>query len=531
MKLRRLALIAALAAVYFAVGRLGLSFASVNQSATAVWPPTGIAIAVLLVLGPELWPGVAIGAFLVNLVTSGSLLASLAIAGGNTLEALVAEHLVTRFAAGARSFDRASDVLRFSALAGLIATAIAATMGVGTLLATGLADRGTAPLIWFTWWMGDAGGALVIGPALIVLWSDRRPWIVRHLGETLLALAALVVAAMIVFGGWEPAMIRHYPLTFLCLPFVLWPALRIGQREAAVSVLALTSIAVWGTLRGHGPFGAFTISEALLLVQTFSIVVAVTTAAMAAVVAERQRLQLEEEAARREAEEASRLKDQFLAVVSHELRTPLNAILGWSHMLANSSLDAEAASRAVLVIERNARAQARLIDDLLDVSRFAGGQVRLTKQPVDLRSIVRAAVESIEPSARAGGVRLKASMDGPPAIVDGDPGRLQQIASNLLSNAVKFTPEGGNIHVSLTARGRVAEFDVSDSGAGIARESLPRVFEPFWQADTSTTKSTGGLGLGLAIVKYLVEAHGGTIRVDSPGVGQGAVFTVVLPLV
>ena len=228
----------------------------------------------------------------------------------------------------------------------------------------------------------------------------------------------------------------------------------------------------------------------------------------------------------REAQEANRLKDEFLATLSHELRTPLNAILGWARILRSRPLD-EKADHAVQVIERNAEAQARLIEDVLDVSRIITGKLTLEVEAVHLPAVVMAALDSIRPAANAKGIRLEEDLT-PTATVGGDPHRLQQVIWNLLSNAVKFTPSGGRVTVSLRDVGDNVELSVSDTGMGIRREVLPFVFDRFRQADPSTTRSQGGLGLGLAIVRHLVELHGGSVTVRSV-LGQGTTFTVQLP--
>ena len=229
------------------------------------------------------------------------------------------------------------------------------------------------------------------------------------------------------------------------------------------------------------------------------------------------------------AERANRLKDEFLATLSHELRTPLTAIVGWSEMLGDSKLDPVASIRAGEVIRRNARMQVQLIDDLLDVSRIITGKLRLSVQPVDLGSIIIAAVDGLRPAAEAKEIRVQLRLDSPAGQVSGDPDRLQQVAWNLISNAIKFTPKGGSVVISLERVVSHVEVTVSDTGKGIAPEFLPHVFDRFRQADATTTRAFGGLGLGLAIVRQLVELHGGTVRVHSEGEGQGATFTVSLP--
>ena len=238
-----------------------------------------------------------------------------------------------------------------------------------------------------------------------------------------------------------------------------------------------------------------------------------------------------EKAAREEAEEANRLKDEFLATVSHELRTPLTAILGWSNMLLAGRVDKEMHDRGLEIIHRNAQAQNQLISDLLDVSRIISGKLRLDLRTVDLPAIIEAAVETTRPAAEAKGVRLTTALDPRSGPINGDADRLQQVVWNLLTNAIKFTDEGGEISVRLGSVDTRVEITVQDSGMGIDPEFLPHIFDRFRQADPATNRVHGGMGLGLSIVRQLVELHGGTVRAESEGEGKGATFTVSLPFV
>jgi PAS domain S-box-containing protein len=245
---------------------------------------------------------------------------------------------------------------------------------------------------------------------------------------------------------------------------------------------------------------------------------------------EREQSLVRERAARMESEAANRLKDEFLATVSHELRTPLTAILGWSAMLNKGPMNDQIVRTAMEVIERNAKAQTRIISDILDVSRIITGKLSIDPEPVDLHLIIQTAVSSIRPAADAKGVTLKVSIHDWAGVVSGDPDRLQQIVWNLLSNAVKFTPKGGEVELSLDRVDSRVEITVRDNGIGINPEFLPLVFDRFRQADASMTRRQGGLGLGLSIVRQLVELHGGVVSVESAGENKGASFTVGLPL-
>ncbi|MBD2242771.1 response regulator [Nostoc sp. FACHB-888] len=246
---------------------------------------------------------------------------------------------------------------------------------------------------------------------------------------------------------------------------------------------------------------------------------------------------IREQTARQEAEAANRMKDEFLAVLSHELRTPLTSMLGWSKILRSKKLDEKATSRALEAIERNATSQMQLIEDILDVSRIIRGQLRLNVSAVNLITVMEAALEAVRPLAEPKDIKLNIALDTSVGSVYGDPARLQQIVWNLLTNAIKFTPKGGRVDVNLSVicgeeqtTHKYAQIQVIDTGIGISSEFLPKVFERFRQADSTTTRSHNGLGLGLAIVRHLVELHKGTIFAQSPGTGEGATFTVKLPL-
>jgi PAS domain S-box-containing protein len=243
---------------------------------------------------------------------------------------------------------------------------------------------------------------------------------------------------------------------------------------------------------------------------------------------ERERLLLQTQRAHREIESTSRLKDEFLAMLSHELRTPLNAILGWARILRGRQLDASTV-HALDVIERNATAQARLIDDLLDVSRIITGKIRLQIEAVDLCAIAAESIETVKPAADSKGVALSADIPAVLPRLAGDAQRLQQVLWNLLSNAVKFTESGGKVSLALSHDQRAVQIVVSDTGMGISPDILPYVFDRFTQGDSSTTRAHAGLGLGLAIVRHLVELHGGVVSAESSGEGKGSTFRVWLP--
>ena len=277
--------LAPLAVFYFVAGKFGLSLAFVHASASPVWPPTGIAFAAFLVLGSRAWPAILVGAFLVNVTTAGSVATSIGIAIGNTLEGFLGAELMRLFANGRNVFDRARDVFKFVLLAGLFSTTVSATIGVTSLTLAGYAHWRDYSSIWFTWWLGDAVGALIVGP-ILVLWCARGgvPWSRARLLEGVGLLAGVITVSVLVFGG-----LRGEPLTFLCVPPLIWAAFRFGQKGTATAIALVAVLATWGTVRGVGPFADGPPNESLLLLQAFLGTMAVMSLLIAAVVAERKR--------------------------------------------------------------------------------------------------------------------------------------------------------------------------------------------------------------------------------------------------
>src|SRR5438128_2147458 len=322
-----LPLIGILAVIYFIAGKLGLMLASLHASASPVWPPAGIALAGLLLLGYRAWPGIFIGAFLVNVMTAGNVATSFAIATGNTLEALVGAWLVNRFAGGTNVFDRPQGVFKFALTAG-ISTIISPAFGVTSLGVAGFADWANYGAIWLTWWLGDATGDLVFTP-LVLLWSvaSKRRWNKKEAAEVGALLLLLVVLSGVVFGGWPAVSVGNYPIVLICGPIVIWTAFRFTQRETATGIFILSAIAVWGTLHGFGPFVSGSENQSLLAMQWWTAVLSITAMALSAGMAERRRVEEELQQQKVVVETANRTKDHFPAMLSHELRTPITPVI------------------------------------------------------------------------------------------------------------------------------------------------------------------------------------------------------------
>jgi signal transduction histidine kinase/CheY-like chemotaxis protein len=540
---RRLFLIAGLTSVYFVAGKLGLSIALVHPSASPVWPPAGIALAALLLFGPGVWPSITVGAFLVNVTTFGSWETSLAIAVGNTLEAVAGALLVERTANGARCFFRGRDVLRFIVFGGLASTMISPTLGITSLALARLATWSDYPAIWLTWWLGDVSGDLVVAP-FVILWATapRIEWSRGRWIEASVLLGAIAVLGFFVIFPSPPLPEAGYPAAFLAFPLILWAAFGFGPRETATVVLLISVVAVSTTLLGVGPFAFVPENQSLLLLDSFLVVATLTGLGLAAVVHEQQStaealkraqrqlrdLLLQEHGERLQAEATSRAKDHFLAILGHELRSPLAALTHASAALRNLPRTQSDRGELEGILERQTRYLSRLVDDLLDVSRLDSGKVRLMPEVVDMKEIVERCMGSFQQSGAFRSRIVSADLES--AWVNADPTRLIQVVTNLLENAVKFTPEAGRIRVSLRAVDSDALLTIQDDGRGIDAKTLPQIFDFFAQGEDSLDRSHGGLGIGLTVVRRLVELHAGRVEARSDGLGRGSEFVVRLPL-
>lgn len=509
---------AVLAGVYFAAGRLGLLRPIVHDHVTLLWAPTGIALAAVLVFGLRAAPGVAVGAFLVNFTVGGPVPAAAGIALGNSLEAVAGAWLLRR--AGFRpSLDRVRDVLLLLGLGAVASPGLSAAIGVGTLAACGLIPAGREGLNLVSyWWLGDAMGALLVTPVLLTWAELPRPWAYsrERMVEAALLVAGFLVVSDLTLGTWLRNPILHPPLAFTLFPFLVWAAIRFGPRGAATATLLAAGISIWATLDGRAPFARGTLEERLMFHHTYMALAAVTSMLIAAVFAE--------------AKAASEAKDRFLASLSHELRTPLTPVLAVVSALAEDQRVPPDLRGPLNVVRRNVELEARLIDDLLDLTRIVRGKLELHPEVVDARQVVEHTLETCCGQAVAeGGLRVVTDLAAEDHRIWADPSRLTQVLWNLLSNAVKFTPAGETVTVRSRSEGERLVLQISDTGVGIDAEKLPRIFGAFEQGRVRSPRGVAGLGLGLAISKAIVELHGGDLTAESPGQGQGATFTVSLP--
>ncbi|HEY3518468.1 MAG TPA: MASE1 domain-containing protein [Gammaproteobacteria bacterium] len=517
---------AVLLVVYFAAAEFGLSFfALIHPSAAAVWLPTGIAMAALLLGGLRLLPAVLVGAFLANLNTAGSFASSLAVAVGNSLEAVLAVTLLERFAGGSRAFTSPAGILKFMVLGAFLSTTVSATIGVLSLTLAGYGTDADTAEVWLTWWLGDAAGAVVVTP-FVVLWWTNRSW---DSNPRKLVEAALLIVAI---GGVGAATffdrgLSQYPIAFLCLAPLVWGALRFGPREIATAIGVLAIIATTATATDRGPFAILTVNQSLLVLQAFLLLIAMTALPMAALTVERRAALARERAARAEGDAAVRAKDEFVAILSHELRNPLAAITMAAAVLDTGVQSRENSERLVASIRRQAQHLARLIDDLLDIGRMTANKLILVKEPLELGGAARRCVDAIVMTRGLASGRIEVDVET--VWIEADTVRVTQIMENLLGNALKHTPSGKRIRVIVRDIGAVAELRVEDEGLGIRPDLLPNVFEPFTQGQQGLDRSAGGLGLGLTLVRRLTELHGGTVEARSGGENRGSVFTLRFP--
>ncbi|MBW8886120.1 MAG: MASE1 domain-containing protein [Fibrobacteres bacterium] len=553
-RLRQAAILASLTGVYYLAGRYGLSLATLNSSASPVWPPTGLALAAMVLLGRWVWPSVLVGAFLVNMSASGDWAASLLIAGGNSLEALAGAWMAVRFCAGRDAFDTIPNICKFALGPGMMATTLSAGVGTGVLLMRGLATYDLAPRVWFTWWMGDTISAWVLAPFLILVGRRVSFRLNRiRLAEGLALATGLFLAGQAAFGGWLPVGQRNLPLEYLGLPFLIWACYRFGQRGAAAAVMLLGAIAVTGNLRGYGPFALRDQNTSLLLLQAFLGTVSLTGLILATALslkrsALRRMAVLVEEAHAaneklRHAEEHIRQTQKMEAVgrlaggVAHDFNNLLTAINGYSEVVL-ARLPAEDPNRAFVEEIRKAGDRAALVtQQLLAFSRkqvIVPSVLDLNAVILDLEKMLSRLIDpSIEFKVETGSIgKVKA-----------DPGQVAQVVMNLVLNGRDAMPSGGVLSIATRnaeVTGRESDFhlkpepgsyvcvEVRDSGIGMDMTVKDRLFEPFFSTKQNGAAAGKGTGLGLSTVYGIMEQSKGGLKVASEE-GRGASFIAYFP--
>ena len=521
---------AALAVVYLLAARLGLELGTVSGFATLVWPPTGIALAALLLGGSRLWPGIFVGALVANVWNGAPILVGLAIAAGNTLEALVGAYLLRRLPDFRLSLDRVRDAIGLIVLAAGLSTVVSASIGTAALELAGLIPTGQIGENWRAWWLGDAIGALLVAPVILVWASNPTFASAPRLLEAFALGALVVLASIFVFINPETGNSGLFSQSYVFFPLLIWAGIRFGQHGAVSTTFVVSVIAVWGTAIGKGPFVDATLHQSLFALQTYMGITAATFLILGASTAERDRVRSDLSVAHDVAAKANRAKADFLAVMSHELRTPLNAIAGYSEILSvgiTGTLN-EKQREAVGRIQRSQEHLLSLIDDVLTFARIEAGTSQLHPRAVRVVDAFDGLEPLVQPELARKHIVLERGVPDPSIEVHADPNKLRQILVNIVGNAIKFTPAGGSIVLGAARNTDTVVVTVTDTGIGVPADKLSQVFEPFFQVDAGTTREYSGVGLGLAIARDLARAMGGEIQFDSV-VGRGSVVSVVLP--
>jgi signal transduction histidine kinase len=529
--------LAAIGVIYFALAKGGLALASIHPSATPIWPPTGVALAAVLLWGYRTWPAIFTAALIANATTAGSIATAIAIATGNTLEAVVGAYLVNRWSSGCNTFSRPNSVAKFAVICFVIATPISASIGLTSLATAGYIERTNFADAWVTWWLGDVTGALVIAP-VIVLWasshyhaSNRNEYL-----ETIGVLATAAAVGLIAFSPLIEQTPSRDPLGFLVILPLLWAALRRGPRDTATVALVLSGITIWGTFTGGGPFTTADLNVSFLLVLMFLISITVPSLLLSADVEVRKKaekslrraqIELERKVAERtrELELANAAKSRFLAMASHDLRQPLHA-LGLFIAQLRTPLRSEERTRTIELVDATRKEMDEMFNSLLDMSRLDAGILapKLTEFPI--ARLLQKIETTFDQATRAKGLRLRVRRSD--SWVRSDAMLLERILLNLVSNAVRYTLRGGII-VGCRRRGEMLRIEVWDSGPGIPEDQKQNIFGEFFQLAAPERYRYGGLGLGLAIVDRLRLLLNHQIDLAST-VGRGSRFAILVPM-
>lgn len=505
----------AFAVVYVAFARLGLGLGAVNRFATLVWAPSGLALAVLLLAGQRFWPGIWLGAFVINVWTGASWPTAAGIATGNTLEAVLASLALRRWAGFQGSFDRLRHVMGLILPAAVFATMVSATVGVISLTSGHMIPPPRLSETWRAWWLGDMLGILVFAPVLLT-WA--KPFDVKltraRLVEAVALVTGLVMSSVAIFFRSSMAPLVPLDDPSVLFPFFVWAAVRFELRGGATATAIASVLAIWGTSRGDGPFVRSSLSDALLALQVFMGCAALTPLVVGGAIADRAR--------------AIRARESLVAAVSHDLRNPLNAIQISAAALVRANAEASAARirRHDEIVGRGVERMTRLVADLSDAAAVDAGRFSVDVEDESAPSLLHEAVEMLRPVASIKTQELIVDAQADVVVVC-DRARILQVLSNLIGNAVKFSPEGLKVVVGMTrASPSTARFFVRDQGVGIESAQVKHVFEQYWRVRRA---EGGGTGLGLFVAKGIVEAHGGTMRVESTA-GSGSTFYFTLPI-
>ena len=511
------------ALAYWFAASVSLRLALVHGQVTPIWPPTGIALVAILVLGRRVWPAIFLAALAVNLPIGPSTLGAASIAAGNTLAPLAAAALLKR--AGFRiELDRLRDAAALIVL-GALAMTISASVGTSVLLLSGAAPGDSFWPTWAVWWTGDAMGVLLVAPFLLsLLPKARAPALTPRMAVELGAL--LVGIGILTFVLFE----NRLRLEYLVFPLIMLAAWRFHLRGAAPAALIASGVAIWSAVQGTGPFATETLVQKMVTLQAFNVCVALTSLVLAAFVEARERAQ-EMSRLYVAANAASQTKSRFLNMAAHELHTPLTVLTGYLSLLSGGSVGSppEAWDAPLGILTAKTRELERIVDDLLNASRLEVTDLGLDREALDLRRLVNEAVERVHPRADLLRAEVTVKLPSEPVPVEADADQLGRVLDDLINNALTYTIRRPQVVIGLSTHSRRALLRVADNGIGIPKDERELVFDRLYRvADPRVV--VPGIGLGLYIGRHLAESYGGTLVVESSSPGTGTVFALALPL-
>lgn len=532
-----------LSGIYFVTARWGLSLSPISGFATLVWPPAGIALVSILILGRSVWPAIFLGAFITNASIGAAPLVALGIALGNTLEPLIGAQFLNRLGFQ-KKLDRVIDVLFLVLWACLFSTLVSASIGTLSLLIGGNITFGAYPETWAAWWIGDGLGILVVAPFLLI-WT-HRPYFRINLKtfiEAVILLAAFLLVGITVFST-NPANKVIITSAYLVLPFLIWASFRYSSRFVTALIVILSGMTVWAVKNGNGPFIKGSFRENLLASQQFICVTAITFLFFSAAMSERREAQatarqlndsMQKALARRTNElhhekELDRLRDEFVATASHELKTPITSIKAYAQILENDLPKMSAKKTIQLAMRINYQIDhlIRLVEDLVDVSKTVSGNLTLHKTIFDVDSLIKQIASDFQQTTSSHHIVKRGSTK---QSIFADKNRIEQVVLNLLNNAVKYSPKSRTMTIKLAANKTYVIISIQDTGPGISRKDQSKIFDRFYRTADSDKKkeAVSGLGLGLYIAQEIVKQHGGKIWVTSM-LGKGSTFSFRLPI-
>lgn len=509
-------------AAYVSAAVLGLRFDAVSGFATLVWPPTGIALAALLLFGYRLWPAILLGAFVANLITGAAPAVAIGIGIGNTLEAVVGTYLL-RATGFHPSLGRVRDVLLLIGLA-LVATAVSATIGVTTLWLGNVVNAASLVATWRAWWVGDMLGALIITPLLLTWWQRNlfkrlHSW---RLTEALALVGAVTLGNLLIFSGPYTSAPATYPLLASIFLPLSWAALRFGPFGVSTALFLLSVSAVIGTAYGQGPFVRQTLHDSLLPLQLFMGIVAAMTLTLAAAITERTTRE----------REVDRVKSEFVSLASHQLRTPLTIISWHLERILRKAPAAPLSPQDYRYLQTSYLATRRLfemVSTLLNLSRIEARTLAIEPHTTNLTQLVTSIVTEFAGDIAKKNLEVQQEIDQtlPEMVIDA--AVMRMVLQNLLSNAIKYTPPRGKIRLAIERQRRTLRLTVADTGYGIPLAEQGKIFTKFFRADNAVLREPDGNGLGLYIVKSILEQAGGSIQFKSHE-NHGTTFSVLVPL-